>query len=143
MKNNSEDQDYRYAPKDWRTYYILPLSMDKLYMYAFDNTGNVVISPFRHEFDSTGDYTKGDAKRIEKIIKIINGCQQSDFEPEWGFVADDPFSITYKGKFQFRISGFENVTSWGSRLKLPRQLAVKVQAGFILYILNRLNNNTL
>ena len=113
----------------WKDIWKLPLSRldDTDYIYSANEV--LAISFFKDEwtFEDT---------IINKIIDVINGKIESDFLPEWQAKGCDIF---YQGKYAFCVRG------WGHLIN-PRGMnfsidtAKKVQDGFILYILNKLNN---
>lgn len=134
-----ENSQYpNFVPKDWRDCYKLPLHMDKYNTYARDAYGGMVLSYFNIKFDERGYYAPGEQERLKRIIDIINGDCQSDFDPEWKLEENEPCKIEYKGEFQFLVRGWGYLTGCGG-LNLPRDLAAKIQDEFISYVLDRLN----
>ena len=125
------------VPSNWTECYRLPLHLDDYGSFAWDANGNMALSSFDLVYDENGDFAYGEKERINHIIDIINGECPTDYETKWT-VGDDVTEIYYKGKFQFLVRGWGYLTGCGG-LNLPKDLAAKMQDGFIAYILNKLN----
>ena len=108
-------------------------------MYAWDADGNTALNFYSLMYDETGDFTPSEKERINHIIDIINGKCPTDYEAKWT-VGNDVTEIYYKGKFQFLVRGWGRLTGCGG-LNLPKDLAAKMQDGFIAYVLDKLNGN--
>lgn len=128
-----------FIPNDWRDCYELPLHIDDYCVYAFDKDHTSSLSNFNIRFDDHGNFVEGEVERIKKIISIINGEIESDFDPDWSVDEDEPVQINYKGEYQFLVRGWGHLTGSGNAMNLPVEIAEKMQDGFISYIINRLN----
>lgn len=129
-----------FIPNNWTECYTLPLHSDDEYcLYAWDVDGNMALSSFDLVYDENGDFASGEKERINHIIDIINGKCLTDYETKWT-TGDDVTEIYYDGKFQFLVRGWGYLTGCGG-LNLPKDLAAKMQDGFIAYILGKLNGN--
>lgn len=137
-KEYKKSQYPEFVPKNWTECYKLPLHVDKYCVYAFDADGGMALSSFNLKYDEKGNFLPGETERIKHIIDVINGDCSSDFEHEWKLSDDEPCEITYKGERQFLVRGWGHLTGCGG-LNLPEELAVKMQDGFIDYILDKLN----
>ena len=127
------------VPSNWTECYKLPLYLSDYCPYAFDANGNMALSSFDLVYDKNGDFAPGEKERINHIIDIINGECPTDYEAKWT-VGDDVTEIYYDGKFHFLVRGWGYLTGCGG-LNLPKDLAAKMQDGFIEYILDKLNGN--
>ena len=117
----------------WKDIWKLPLkkiSDDIDYVYSSNEV--LALSFFRDE------WSLDDNAIINKIVDIINGDIESDFLPEWQAKGCD---ISYQGTYAFCVRGWGHLTGCGA-LHLPEDTAVKIQDGFISYILSRLNGNS-
>lgn len=128
-----------FIPTDWSDCYKLPLHLSKYSSHAYDSHNTMSLSSFNYKYDDNGDYAKGEIERVKKIISIINGEMESDFEPYWPVDEYEPVQINYKGGHQFLVRGWGHLTGRGAAMKLPVEIAEKMQDGFITYIINRLN----
>ena len=128
-----------FVPEDWTDCYELPLHLDKYGSYAYDCHDTMSLSSFNYKYDDCGDYVEGEIERVEKIISIINGEIESDFDPDWSVDEDDDTIVDYKGNVQFAVRGWGHLTGSGHAMNLPEELAVKMQDGFIHYIVDKLN----
>lgn len=140
--DNGCDEVKRYPdfiPEDWTDCYELPLHLDKYGSYAYDSHDTMSLSSFNYKYDDNGDYAKGEIERVEKIISIINGEIESDFDPDWSVDEDDDTIVDYKGNAQFSVRGWGHLTGSGNAMNLPEELAVKMQDGFIRHIIDKLN----
>ena len=125
------------VPSSWTECYKLPLYLSDYCMYVWDADENMALSAFNLVYDENGDFAPGEKERINHIIDIINGECPTDYEAKWT-AGDDVTEIYYDGKFQFLVRGWGHLTGCGG-LNLPKDLAAKMQDGFIAYILNKLN----
>lgn len=128
-----------FIPNDWRDCYELPLHIDDYCVYASDKDHTSSLSNFNIRFDDHGNFVEGEVERIKKIISIINGEIESDFDSDWSVDEDEPVQINYKGEYQFLVRGWGHLTGSGNAMNLPVEIAEKMQDGFISYIINRLN----
>lgn len=128
-----------FIPNDWRDCYELPLHIDNYCVYASDKNHTPSLSNFNIRFDDHGNFVEGEVERIKKIISIINGEIESDFDSDWSVDEDEPAQINYKGGHQFLVRGWGHLTGIGNAMNLPVEIAEKMQDGFISYIINRLN----
>ena len=112
----------------WQDVWKLPLSKFEDIDYIYSSNGVLILSDFKDEWCFN-------EKIINKIVDIINGDIESDFLPEW---QNKGLNILYQGEYAFCIRGWGYLVGPGG-LKLPTDIAEKIQDEFILYILNRLN----
>lgn len=124
----------KFIPNDWRDCYKLPLHLDSYYLYAFDKDNTTALS-----FLDVYDDNEHEERVVTKIVSIINGEIESDFDPDWTIDKDDPVQINYKGEHQFLVRGWGYLTGSGNAMNLPEEIAIKIQDAFIEYILRRLN----
>lgn len=129
-----------FIPENWTDCYELPLHISKYGSYAYDSHDTMALSSFKYRYNDDGDYAEGEIERVEKIISIINGEIESDFEPAWSVDEHEPARINYKGEYQFLVRGWGHLTGCGNAMNLPVEIAEKMQDGFIAYIVARLNN---
>lgn len=115
----------------WKDIWKFPLKKYDDIDYVYSSNGVLALSFFRDEWTL-------DDTIINKIVGIINGDIESDFLPEWQAKGCD---ISYQGKYAFCVRGWGHLTGCGA-LHLPEDTAVKIQDGFISYILSRLNGNS-
>lgn len=138
IKSKEIKQYPDFIPKDWRDCYQLPIHLTPYYSFAMDKNSTPALSNFNIKYDNRGDYVKGEEERIKKIVAIINGEIESDFDPDWSISENDSVEIQYKGEYQFLVRGWRHLTGCGA-MSLPIKIAEKMQDGFITYIINRLN----
>ena len=112
----------------WKDIWKLPLKKLDDIDYVYSSNEVLALSFFRDEWAL-------DDAIINKIVDIINGDIESDFLPEWQTKGCD---ISYQGEYAFCVRGWGHLTGCGA-LHLPEDTAVKIQDGFISYILSRLN----
>lgn len=138
-KHNDVKKYPNFVPKKWTDCYELPLYLSKDGNYAYDNHDTMSLSSFNYKYDDCDNYINGEEERIKKIVAIINGDVESNFDPDWSVDEDDVCRINYKGEYQFLVRGWGHLTGSGNAMNLPVEIAEKMQDEFITYIINRLN----
>lgn len=122
----------------WEDFYKLPLWYDG-HGYAWvrhsDDTLSMALT-FEDDFDTFGD-TTASTHRNEHIVSIINGECMNDTDQKWS--VKDGCDLYDDDEYVFCVRGWGELTSPGC-LNLNIEDAIKIQDGFVEYLLNVLNN---
>ena len=113
---------------DWKDVYQLPLRKDEHGHYAFSKNGTMAI---------TFNFNINDMKFMEKFVSIVNGEKEN--EKTAGQWRADGVDIYCNDVPVCCVRGWGYLTGTGG-LHLPTEEAIKIQDGFVNYILGRLNN---
>ena len=113
---------------DWKDVYQWPLRKDEYGHYAFSKNGTMAI---------TFNFNINDMKFMEKFVAIVNGEKEN--EKTAGQWRADGVDIYCNDIPVCCVRGWGYLTGVGG-LHLPIEEAIKIQDGFVNYILGRLNN---
>lgn len=112
----------------WKAVWKLPMHKDKYCNWVWSANDVPAITSFREEWEC-------DDVMVQYIVDVVNGKKESDFVPEW---TADGCEVRFEGKYAFLVRGWGYLTGCGA-LNLSAELAVKIQDGFVKYIIDRLN----